>query len=456
MTWLWDTIAGRTMTVLIAGILLSLAIGQVLYQRGLQHEAQEASALRLADRLVTLRQTLSRFPEEQRDEIAHGFSGGAIDVHWSPEPLAVARNEIVAETASLRRILTERLPELTERQLLIGTNQGDAASHTRDHISLISLAMPDGSWLNLSLAQVAASSLTSPSYLATSLLLIVAIGVLAALMGRWLTKPLTRVAEGARQMFAGAQNIDVPQEGTREVRELAVAFNEMQARIKRLVSDRTDMLAAISHDLRTPLTRLRLRAESLPDDATKASVITDLNEMEGMLDATLAFLRGDRSEEETQSLDVGAILQSIASDCEDAGADVNLTCGPGLVLVGRPLALKRAFMNLIQNAIRHGGSAEIVATASDRALAITIADHGPGLAASELETVFSPFVRGSPSRGRQSGGHGLGLTVARSLLRLHGGDVTLSNRPTGGLVASVSLPVHSKMPNFGSSQAVKT
>lgn len=454
MTLLWDTIAGRTVTVLVAGILLSLALGQVLYHRGLQHEAQEASALRLADRLVTLRQTLARFPAEQRDEVAHSFSGGAIDVHWSPEPLAVTRNENVAETASLRRILTDRLPDLAEAQLLIGTNQADATPHTRDHISLISLALPDGSWVNLSLAQVAANSLTSPSYLATAFLLIFAIGLLAALMGRWLTKPLTRVAEGARQMFAGGQNIDVPEKGTREVRELAIAFNEMQARIKRLVSDRTDMLAAISHDLRTPLTRLRLRAESLSDDPTRGSVIADLDEMESMLDATLAFLRGDRSDEESQTLDVGTILQSIASDCEDAGANITLTCGDGLVLVGRPLGLKRAFTNLIQNAIRHGGSAQIKAGRSGQALTITIADRGPGIAPSELESVFSPFVRGDGSRSRQSGGHGLGLTVARSLLRMHGGDVTLSNRPTGGLLATVLLPFHNATPNFGSSQMV--
>lgn len=443
MTWLRDTIAGRTITVLIAGILISLAVSQYLYQRGLRSEVQEASALRLADRLVTLRQTLGRFPQDQRDEVAHGFSGGAVDVHWSPEPLAVARNEDLAETASLRRIVSERLPGLQQTELLIGTNRPEAAgaaAHTRDHIALISLAMTDGTWVNVSVAQVAANSLTSPSYLATTLLLIAAIGLLAGLMGRWLTKPLTRLAVGAREMFSGAEDIHVPEQGTREVRELAIAFNEMQGRIKRLVSDRTDMLAAISHDLRTPLTRLRLRAESMLDATIKRSVIADLDEMEGMLDATLAFLRGDRSEEQSQSLDVGAMLQSIASHCEDAGADVTLTCDNDLVLFGRPLALKRAFTNLIQNAIRHGGSAEIEASGTATRLTVSIADRGPGIESDQLEAVFSPFVRGDASRSRETGGHGLGLTVARSLLRMHGGDVTLSNRSTGGLLATVTLP----------------
>lgn len=446
MRWLWDSIAGRTILVLLTGVVLSLTVSQYLYQRGLEHEAQESSAIRLADRLMTLRQTISRFPQDQRDEVAHSFSGGAIDVHWSPEPLAVIRNDGKPPLERLRHLLMERIPGLDGTRLLIGADQEERSNsaldvHTRDHITLISLAMEDGTWLNLSLAQVATASSTSPSYLISTLLLTGAVGVLAVLMGRWLTQPLTLVAEGARQLFAGAQSVPVPEQGAREVRDLAQAFNEMQARITRLVGDRTDMLAAISHDLRTPLTRLRLRAEGLDDDSIKGSVIIDLDEMEAMLDATLAFLRGDRSEEEGQTMDVGAVLQSVASDCEDAGADVTLSCGSGLILIGRPLALKRAFTNLIQNAIRHGGSADITAHVTAEGITITIGDRGPGIAPDQLEAVFSPFVRGDGSRNRVSSSHGLGLTVARSLLQMHGGDVTLSNRPSGGLLATIVLPV---------------
>lgn len=447
MKWLWDTIAGRTILVLFTGIVLSLAISQYLYQRGLDYEAQESSTVRLADRLATLRQTIFRFPKDQRDEVAHSFSGGAFDVHWSPEPLAVTRNDGHLTFQRLRHLLAERIPGLAETDLLIGTSQNGLApaedSHTRDHMTLISLTMGDGSWLNMSVAQVAQSSPAAPGYLVITALLAGAVGLLAVLMGQWLTKPLTHVAEGARQLFSGAQSVHVPERGTREVRDLAQAFNEMQARITRLVGDRTDMLAAISHDLRTPLTRLRLRAESLSEAGLKTSVISDLDEMEAMLDATLAFLRGDRSEEEAQTLDVGALLQSIVSDCEDAGADVTLSCRDGIILVGRPLALKRAFTNLIQNAIRHGGSADVSATTTAKDITITIADRGPGIPPDQLETVFSPFVRGDASRSRSTGGHGLGLTVTRSLLKMHGGDVTLSNRSTGGLLAKIVIPAAS-------------
>jgi two-component system OmpR family sensor kinase len=454
MTWLWDTIAGRTILVLVSGILLSLAVSQVLYQRGLAREMQEASAARLADRLMDLRRTIARFPLAQRDEVAHSYSGGAIDVHWSEEPLAIARGDLDTAAVRLRQILQTRIDGLSADRLLIGVSQaggdeaGDdptvrraGATHSRDHITLISLALDDGSWVNMSVAQVSGGSAAPPSYISTTLLLLVAAGLLAALMGRWLTTPLTRVAEGARQMFAGVQHIRVPEDGTREVRELAVAFNEMQARIKRLVDDRTDMLAAISHDLRTPLTRLRLRAEAMGDDAATGSITADLDEMEAMLDATLAFLRGDKSDEDVQALDAGAILQTIASDCEDAGCGVTLRCAGRLVVIGRHLALKRAFTNLIQNAIRHGGCAEIEAAAAGQRLTVLISDTGPGIAPDQLDAVFAPFVRGDAARSAAGAGHGLGLTVARSLIRLHGGDVTLANRPAGGLVATVTLPL---------------
>lgn len=445
--WLLDTIAGRTILVLATGTLFSLAVTQFIYQRVLQNEVQEAISARLADRVMTVRQTLTRFPEDKRDEVAHSFSGGAIDVHWSPMPLAIPTGNTDPSLQRLRQLITERIPEATESGLRIGTSRsaGDS-THPPDHLILVSLALNDGTWLNLSVAQVATASVTSPSFVFTAILLAIVVSGLAALMGRWLTQPLTRVAEGARQMFSGAQTIKVSENGTREVRALAVAFNEMQARIKLLIDDRTGMLAAISHDLRTPLTRLRLRAESILDANTKDSIEADLDEMEAMLDATLAFLRGDNSDEEVQSFDLGAVLQSIVNDCEDAGALVTLESHDELVMSGRPLAIKRALTNLIQNAIRHGGSADILAKREIDSISIYVTDSGPGIPYDQLEEVFAPFRRGDTARNLQTGGHGLGLTVSRSLVRGHGGDVTLANRPEGGLRATVTLPTAQSQP----------
>lgn len=447
MSWLWDTIAGRTILILVVGLSFSLAVSQFFYQRGLERELRESNAVRLADRLIVLRQTLTRVPHGERDDTAHTLSGGPIELHWSPEPLAIAGGRLDAIAERLREVVLERATDLSDKGLVIGTSQigGEEThpgkAHGTDHITLISMALPDGSWLNMSLAQVAQTSIGSPSFLATALLLAAAIVILAALMGRWLTRPLLGLADGARQLFAGAQHIQVPEQGTREVRDLAVAFNEMQARIARLIGDRTDMLAAISHDLRTPLTRLRLRAERIGDRKTQAEIEADLDEMDGMLDATLAFLRGDKSDEDVQPVDVVAILQTIVSDFEDAGEAVSLQTSRRVVVEGRRLSLKRALTNLVQNAIKHAGSAEIAVSESSGVASITIADRGPGIALDQMENVFSPFTRLDPARGKQSGGYGLGLTVARSLIRMHGGDVRLFNRPSGGLEAQVSLPV---------------
>jgi two-component system OmpR family sensor kinase len=446
MSWLWDTIAGRTILILVVGLTFSLAVSQLLYQRGLERELRESNAVRLADRLLVLRRTLTRVPRGERDDTAHTLSGGPIELHWSPEPLAIAGGQLDSMAQRLREVVLERASDLSDKGLVMGTSQIGGAetnagkSHGTDHITLISMALPDGSWLNLSLAQVAQTSIGSPSFLATALLLAGAIVILAALMGRWLTRPLLGVADGARQLFAGAQNIEVPEKGTREVRDLAVAFNEMQARIARLIGDRTDMLAAISHDLRTPLTRLRLRAERIGDRKTQSEIEADLDEMEGMLDATLAFLRGDKSDEDVRPVDVAAILQTIANDFEDAGEEISFQANGRAVVDGRSNSLKRALTNLVQNAVKHGGSAAISVTERDANVIVAISDHGPGIAPAQLENVFSPFVRLDPARGRQIGGYGLGLTVARSLIRMHGGDVQLSNRSSGGLEAKVSLP----------------
>lgn len=451
MTWLWDTIAGRTLLVLVAGLALSLGIGQYLYHKGLERELREGNAARLAERLIVLSQTITRVPREQRDEAAHALSGGPIDMHWSAEPLAVSSVNLDPTALRLRDVLREKLPALGERGLLVGTSQGADAphpghSHGIDHVTLVSMRVPDGSWVTMSVAQVAQTSIAAPSFLSTAILLALCIAALAALMGRWLTQPLTKVAASARALYAGAQNAPVAEAGTREVRDLAAAFNDMQARIKRLIDDRTNMLAAISHDLRTPLTRLRLRAESLGDETVRASVTRDLNDMEGMLDATLAFLRGDQSDEDVQVLDVSAILQTVVNDCEDAGGKVQLTSTGDLVARGRSLGLKRAFTNLIQNAVRYGDSAQVSANAEADLILVSIEDRGPGIPAEHLESVFTPFKRLDPARGDGQPGYGLGLTIARSLIRLHGGEIALSNRGEGGLRALVTLPKSGQRP----------
>nr|CAM74129.1 ATP-binding region, ATPase-like:Histidine kinase, HAMP region:Histidine kinase A, N-terminal [Magnetospirillum gryphiswaldense MSR-1] len=210
----------------------------------------------------------------------------------------------------------------------------------------------------------------------------------------------------------------------------------MQDRIRRFVDDRTQMLAAISHDLRTPITRMRLRAEFVEDDEQRAKMLADLEEMEHMIAATLAFARDDATREERKPVDVADLVRDLA---EDVGIAYD---GPqSLVAPARPLALKRAVANILDNARKYGGDARVNLSCDSGLLTICVDDSGPGIAEADQEKVFAPFIRLETSRNRDTGGTGLGLAVARAAIRAHGGDIILKNRPEGGLRVILSFPV---------------
>jgi two-component system, OmpR family, sensor kinase len=215
----------------------------------------------------------------------------------------------------------------------------------------------------------------------------------------------------------------------------------MQARIKRLIDDRTQALAAVSHDLKTPLTRLRLKSEGLKDKALATSIRGDLTEMEAMLDQTLAYLSGDRTDESMRPLDLMALIQTLADEASDAGADVSVAGVERTSIEGRPLALRRALGNLIANAVKYGERARVSVRGAAGSAIITIDDDGPGIPDGGVERAFQPFQRLEQSRSKDTGGFGLGLTIARTIVVGHGGSLTLTNRPEGGLTATVVLPV---------------
>jgi len=231
------------------------------------------------------------------------------------------------------------------------------------------------------------------------------------------------------------------EDGPDEVRVAARAFNQMQTRIRSFVDDRLRMLAAISHDLRGPITRLRLRAEQMAIDAeTQRKTLADLDEMAQMVDSSLAFARDEAATEASQPVDVTALLATICDDAVDAGHRADFAFEERLVFEGRPLALKRLFANLVDNAVRYGRSAAARASVDALKLRVIVEDEGPGIPESEMENVFKPFFRVERSRNKRTGGIGLGLATARTIARAHGGDVSVENRPGGGLRAIVTLP----------------
>jgi signal transduction histidine kinase len=215
----------------------------------------------------------------------------------------------------------------------------------------------------------------------------------------------------------------------------------MRGRLQRFVQDRTRMLAAISHDLRTPITTLRLRAEFIDSEETRAKILETLEEMQRMTEATLAFAREEAATEETRRVDLAALVDSVCADLADLGQDVTFSGPERLTYDCRPLSLKRALRNLIENAVAYGERARVALVASEDALCVVIDDDGPGIPEADFERVFQPFVRLEESRSRETGGIGLGMAIARSIVRAHGGEIELANRPAGGLRVTIRLPV---------------
>lgn len=433
-----DTLTNRTILLMLIGIGVVHIASLYAYQIALDREATIAADARLADRLLTIKRAVMRVVPEEREPVAHELSGGPIEAHWSRTEHAISGGPGSAEWESLRARLQELAPELTSGQIIIGANR---KLENDPHLALISLQLPDESWVNVSVF----SKLTPPTtnhgtMLSTSLMALGVIGF-AIVLVRWMTRPLQTFADAAQRLYRGSDQARVPEEGPREVRELAVAFNEMQARIKRLIDDRTHALAAVSHDLKTPITRLRLKTEGLKDVALAASVRADLSEMEEMLDQTLAYLRGERIDEDVRTLDLGALVQTLVDDASDAGSQISFNPVPRLVLEGRPLALKRAIGNLIDNALKYGGCAHITLSLDAANARLVINDDGPGIPTEQREQAFEPFQRLEQSRNKDTGGFGLGLTIARTILSGHGGSIVLANREAGGLSVTVTLPL---------------
>ena len=285
----------------------------------------------------------------------------------------------------------------------------------------------------------------SPAFLAAFLLMTAAAGVLALWAVRRLLAPVRALSEAAERLGRDVNAPPLPEDGPAEVANAAAAFNTMAARIRRFVDDRTFLLTAIGHDLRTPITRLKLRAEWMQDEEQRRKMLADLDEMAAMVAATLAFGRDTAANEAPVALDLAALLRTVldeAADARPSTPDALSYAGPErLTMRARPSGFKRAFANLIGNAITYGGGARVTLEGvSGDGVRVRIEDDGPGLAADQLDRVFEPFHRVEASRNRETGGTGLGLPIARGIIRAHGGDVTLANRAGGGLVATVTLP----------------
>lgn len=438
-----DSIAGRVIVVLLVGLTLSHLASMWAHRAWVVSELGQ-SGEQLADRIVSVKRAIQETPVPNRDRTAHALSLHSLQVHWSQTSLLDDPSRLDGQAEELFQRLQQLAPDFERQQFRAAVFSERAAAEfgqSADQYQLLtSLQLPDGTWVNFGIPHAVGQGFGFIDFLISTSLMAVAVLVLSGIAVRIFTAPLRSFAKAAERLGVDVTAPPMEETGPKEVRQSARTFNEMQRRIKKMITDRTQMLAAISHDLRTPITRLRLRAEFIDDEEQHRKMLADLEEMEAMIGSTLAFLRDDANKEEAKMIDLSALLGTICDDMADTGRRVRFTGPSHAILHCRPLVLKRAFTNLIDNAVTYGGGAEIRLSEMGSYLEVEVRDNGPGIPDREKERVFDPFYRIEGSRSRATGGTGLGLTVARSIIRGHGGDVLLQNAPEGGLKVIVRLP----------------
>lgn len=303
----------------------------------------------------------------------------------------------------------------------------------------LSVLLKDGTWLNVRSRNDLRDFQLPPAILGTILLSLALIMAALWLGMRRITGPLRHLAQAAEEMGIDAPAFSMPRGGPDEVRALSDAMERMQARISGMVADRTRMLAALGHDLRSPITALRLRAEMVDDDETRERMAAILDEMQDMVEATLAYARGVSPDQPMEPTDISRLLLDLASELSETGPQVVTGTMEPVTLPLRRTPMRRALRNLIENAQRYGGGAVIGLSRMGSDVVISIDDKGPGIPDADLSRVFEPFTRLEQSRSRETGGVGLGLPIARAILHAHGGTVELTNRAKGGLRATITL-----------------
>lgn len=439
MRFIPDTIAGRTLSLLFASLVLCHLGSLYFYQNGLEAAVDVTNEERLAERILSVKRAVETKGREEREDLAHSLSSSFLDFHWSASQPAQSSPQSSTDDR-LRERLLQSDSDVKNDGLRIALSPAMPQHQTNTKIVLASIQLVDQSWLIATITKVPEHRSSLRDILLSTTLMVSIVALAAAMLIWSLTSPLTAISQAADQSYRKAEPVPMPEKGPREVRALGSAFNALQSRVKRLVDDRTQMLAAISHDLKTPLTRLRLRAEDINDAEMSETINGDIAEMEAMIDGTLDFLRGDSVGEPIKALDLLPLLETICTGLSDAGHDVGLEGEKSTVIQGRRLALKRAISNLIENAVKYGRLARVTLKTDELSAQIIVEDHGPGIPETELEAVLRPFYRIENSRNRDTGGVGLGLTVAHAIFSSHGGALTLANSSEGGLRVTAMLP----------------
>jgi signal transduction histidine kinase len=462
----FDTIKARVVAILLVFLSLSHVIGLWLYVQ----KSEEATTLLhdalLAEQIALVTRLAERLPPADRAPMLSALSGPTVRMTETPVAelgpalpegsrghafehlLGVFLDRPTHETIRLAYLPGGQVPGLDN---LLGTVRASAHSQT-DHLPTRPLAeirplgamtaevrLSDGSWIRF-VAPLLTVTPFSPLKLGAPLTAMIASVLLIAawVLNRW-TQPLTRFAAAAERFGTDIHAPPLAERGPYEVRAATRTLNVMQERIRRLVEDRTAFAAAIAHDLGTPITRLHLRAHEIEEESTRTRIIADLEQMQRMITATLEFARLDFTAEPSETIDVTSLVQSLCDDFTDSGQEVALTRLDPATIRSKPMALRRALSNVVDNAVKYGTRARVSLVSNAHDIRFVVEDDGPGIPDSQFEAAFQPFRRlgaTDPTKGT-----GLGLTIARSIVRALGGEISLTNRPSGGLCVTLMLPV---------------
>jgi signal transduction histidine kinase len=435
--FLWpQRFGGRAILVLLASILLML-LGSIAIQHDeLAGTGETLMANRVAGQLVTVARALAALNGEARDAAAHAMSSDLLGVHWEATSAVTGGSTPEALTALETKMLS-LAPDLLHFGLRLGYAEGDRTASRRTLLGSLTLA--DGSYVNFSVHPEPASLSLSHQTLLYMALMAAAVAALAIFLMISVTAPLRDLARAVDAIGRGPI-VPVTESGPFEIKRLSHAFNAMQARIHKLIVDRTTALAAVSHDLRTPITRLRLRAGFAADVDAQRAMDGDLDDMEAMIEATLLYLKGGSEAEDVKRTDLAALIATLVDDATDIGHTITYEGPAHLTLPLRSLSIKRALSNLIGNATHYGTRVKVSLERVSGHIKIRVEDNGPGIPEDALEQVFEPFERLDTARGRSTGSTGLGLSIARQAIDQEGGRIKLGNHPEGGLVAEVFLP----------------
>jgi signal transduction histidine kinase len=478
-----QTLFGQTLAVLLAGIGLSLALGAWIYSSARQEAVRAVGALAAVERIVNLSRLVAEVPPEWRARIVDGANDAAFRIALAAQAPTFSQNGETEAATAIVSLLREALPGRDVLASVIaageaetgfgpghrsgwgwggpyggrhnGIGRDNPGGGMHEHMRRGPAARAAFSWRNLHAAVrigerewlTFATGLpeTGASISPRLLFALGAAATLIVLVTIWavrrVTSPLDVLSAAAERLGKNVDAQPLTISGTAEMRRAAEAFNDMQARLRRLIENRTLMLAAISHDLRTQLTLLRLRAENQDASEDRERMLKTIGDMEDMLASTLSFARDEARREESKRADIGSLVASIVDDMADAGRPVVASeIAPDAILEIKPVAMRRALTNLVDNAVKYGIRAKVSLTARPDSFLIAVEDEGPGIPEDSLKQVLQPFTRLEDSRSRETGGMGLGLAIAASVIEGHGGELKLENRREGGLRALVVLP----------------